>query len=109
MIDLDALRDRLRAAFAAFPQLSVDDGELEHSDTGDRHRAIVVETSARQQGHVCRMTIAVFDDAVHFFAHVHGVSRDLTTRGAQHFRKAHVDPDEVFALVHSCWVGGDPS
>lgn len=106
MIDLDALRDRLRASL---PQLSIEMSELEHSETKARHVALVIETSERQKDHVYRMTIAVIDDHVHFFVHIHGVSKDLTTRGAQHFKKACADADEVFAIAHICWSGGTPS
>lgn len=106
MIDLDALRDRLRAAL---PQLSFEMVDLEHSETHDRHRALSIEIALRQKGHVYRMTIAVMDGDVHFFAHVHGVSKDRTTREALHFKKACADVDEVFAIAHACWTEGVPS
>lgn len=104
--DLDLLRDRIRAAL---PQLSYEMVELEHSDTRDRHPALVIETSERKTAHVYRMTVAVIDDEVNFFVHVHGASKDLTTQGSQRFSKKCADIDEVFALVRSCWTGGLPS
>jgi len=106
MIDLADLRARLRAAL---PQLSVEMGALEHSETRAGHRALLIEGPARRRGHVYRMTIAAFDGHVHFFAHVHGVSKDLTTRGSRHFKKACADVDEVLAIARACWTGGTPS
>ena len=106
MIDLDTLRDRLRAAL---PQLAFEMVDLEHSETRARHRALSIEVALRQKGHVYRMAIAVMDGHVHFFAHVHGASKDLTTREALHFKKACADVDEVFAIAHACWTGGAPS
>lgn len=105
-IDLDVLRDRLRAAL---PQLTIERGELEHSESRTRHPALTVETEERTRDHVYRMTIAIIDDRVNFFVHVQGESKDLTTQGAQHFSKTGADLDEVFALVHSCWTGAMPS
>lgn len=104
--DLDALRDRLRAAL---PQLTFEMVELEHSDTRDRHPALSIESSERQKDHVYRMTVTVIDGEVNFFVHVHGASKDLTTQGSQRFSKPCTDLDEVFAIVHSCWTGGFPS
>lgn len=106
MIDLEALRARVRASL---PQLSCELVELEHSETGDRHRALSIETEERVKGCVYRMTVAVIDGAVNFFVHIHGASKDLTTHGAQRFTKVCSDLDEVFAIVHSCWGGGQPS
>lgn len=106
MIDLDILRDRVRVAF---PQLSCELVELEHSGTGDRHRALSIETEERAKDCVYRMTVAVIGGKVNFFVHIHGTSKDLTTHGAQHFTKVCSDLDEVFAIVHSCWSGGQPS
>lgn len=106
MIDLDKLRDRLHAAL---PQLILEMAELEHSETRDRHPALVIETKERKPDHVYRMTVAVIGDEVTFFVHVHGESKDLTTHGAQQFRKACPDEDEVFAIVCSCWTGSAPS
>lgn len=106
MIDLAVLRDRLRAAL---PQLAFDMVDLEHSETHAHHPALSIEMATRRKDHVYRMTIAVMDGAVHFFAHVHGVSRDLTTRGALHFKKEGADLDEVFAIAHACWTEGVPS
>jgi hypothetical protein len=105
-IDLDVLRDRLRAAL---PQLSYEMVALEHAETRDRHPALSIETAERKKDCVYRMTVATIDGKVNFFVHVHGESRDLTTHGAQHFSKACSDADEVFAIVHSCWTGGMPS
>jgi hypothetical protein len=106
VIDLDTLRDRLRAAL---PQLAFEMVDLEHSETHARHRALSIEMATRQKDHVYRMTITVMDGDVHFFAHVHGVSKDLTTREALHFKKARADIDEVFAIAHACWTKGVPS
>jgi len=105
-LDLDVLLDRLHASL---PQLAIERVELEHADTRARHAALSIETSDRKLGHVYRMTIAVIDDHVNFFVHVHGESKDFTTLGAQQFRKACADLDEVFAIVHSCWTKGLPS
>src|SRR5215831_2429627 len=99
MIDLEALRDRLRMAL---PQLSFEMVELEHTETGTRHAALSIETEDRVKDHVYRMTVAVIDDAVNFFVHVWGTSQDLSTRGAQRFTKACADVDEVLAIVHGC-------
>lgn len=106
MIDLDVLCARVRAAF---PQLACDRVFLEHSETRDRVPALSIETEERSQGHVYRMTITEFDGHVHFFIHVYGASRDLTTQGAEHFKKECADIDEVFAIAHSCWTGAQPS
>lgn len=104
MIDLDALCARLRVAL---PALSVEMGALEHSETRASHRALLIE---HRKDHGYRMAIALLDDHVHFFAHVHGVSEDLTTtRGALHFTKECADVDEVFAIAHACWTRGAPS
>jgi hypothetical protein len=104
--DLDVLRDRLRAAL---PHFSYELGELEHSDTGACHAALVMEAPDRVKGQMWRMTITVIDGEVNFFVHVHGESRDLTTRGTQRFSKVGADLDEVFAIAHACWTGGRPS
>jgi hypothetical protein len=105
-IDLEVLGERVRGAL---PQLSCELVELEHAETRDRYRALAIETEERVKDCVYRMTIAVIDAHVNFFVHVHGTSRDLTTRGAQHFTKACADADEVFAIVCSCWIGAQPS
>jgi hypothetical protein len=105
-IDLGALRDRL---CAALPQLTYEMVELEHSDTGERHPALSIETSDRKKDCVYKMAVTVIDDQVNFFVHVHGKSGDLTTRGAQRFSKTCPDADEVFAIVRSCWTGSSPS
>jgi len=106
-IDLTDLRDRLRAAL---PQLTIELGELEHSETRSLHVALLIEDpEPRKKDYVYKMTVAVIDGAVNFFVHVHGKSGDLTTRGAQHFSKVCASPDEVFAIVRSCWAGGPPS
>lgn len=102
-LNLNSLRDRLRAVL---PQLTFKMVELEHSETRDRHVALAIETSDRKKGNVYRMTVAIIDDHVNFFVHVHGASKDLTTDGATNFRKACADADEVFAIVHGCWTGG---
>jgi hypothetical protein len=106
MIDLDALRERLRAAL---PQLSYEMADLEHSETHDRHPALVIETAERKKDCVYRMTITLIGDRVNFFIHVFGASKDLTTQGAQQFSKADAEADEVFAIVHSCWTKDSPS
>jgi hypothetical protein len=101
--DLGALRDRLRAAL---PQLTIELGELEHTETRDRHVALLIEDpEPRKKDHVYRMTVGVFDGKVHFFVHVHGVSKDTTTQGATHYSKECASLDEVFAIVRSCWTG----
>jgi len=105
-IDLDLLRDRLRAAL---PQLTYELVQLEHSDTRARHPALSIETSDRKPSHVYRMTITAIDGEVTFFVHVHGESKDLTTQGTQRFSKSCADIDEVFAIVQRCWTGGAPS
>lgn len=102
-LDLDDLCERLRSVL---PELSYELAELQHSETIDRHRALLIETADRKKDHVYRMTVSVIDDHVNFFVHVYGTSKDLSTQGAQHFRKACADVDEVFAIVHSCWTGG---
>jgi len=102
-IDLADLRDRLHVAL---PPLALEMIVLEHSETGDRHPALSIEdTGPRKKDHVYKMTVAVFDEEVTFFVHVHGRSGDLTTQGAQRFSKACPDIDEVFAIVCSCWTG----
>ena len=106
MIDLDVLRERL---LAALPQLSIGTVELEHTQTRVRLPALSIESEDRKPDHVYKMTIAVIDDAVHFFVHIHGKSGDLSTRGTQHYSKECVDVDEVFAIVLTCWVEGAPS
>ena len=106
MIDLAALRDRLRAAL---PQLTYELIDLKHSKTFDRVPALTIETEDRVKDCVYKMTIAIIGDQVSFFVHVHGKSKDLTTQGAQQFRKACADVDEVFAIVHTCWTGAVPS
>lgn len=106
IFDLEALRKRLHAALPGYTCELV---ELEHSETHDRYQALSIETEERVKDHVYRMTIAVIDSKVNFFVHVYGASKDLTTRGAQHFTKACADEDEVFAIVRSCWAGGQPS
>ena len=105
-IDLDELLDRLRVAL---PQLVINRGELEHAETRARHPAITIDTEDRVRDSVYRMTIGLIDDHVNFFVHVHGESKDLTTRGTQQFSKKCADVDEVFAIVCSCWAGGLPS
>ena len=106
VIDLGDLHARLRIAL---PQLSVEMVELEHAETRRRHPAISVETTERKHDHVYKMTIAIIEQRVNFFVHIWGKSKDLTTRGSQHFSKACADIDEVFAIVHSCWSGSVPS
>ena len=101
-INYDVLCTRLRAVL---PHLAYERVLLEHSASRERVEALSVETEDRAQGHVYRMTIAVIDDHVNFFVHTHGVSGDLTTRGAQRFKKVCTDVDEVFAIIHSCWTG----
>lgn len=105
--DLDELLDRLRVAL---PQLAIEVGELEHSETGTTHRALLVEDpQPRKKDHVYKMTIAVIDGKVSFFVHLHGVSKDLTTQGAHHYSKDGASVDEVFAIVRSCWSEGAAS
>lgn len=82
MIDLAVLRDRLSVVF---PQLSFEMVELEHSETREHHPALAIEAVERQKDHVYRMTITTMEGCVHFFVHIHGVSKDLTTQGAHHF------------------------
>lgn len=106
MIDLATLRDRLHASL---PQLTYELVELTHSMTLDSAPALTITTEERSKDCVYKMTIASIGDHVHFFVHVHGKSHDLTTRGAQQFRKKCDDVDEVFAIVHTCWTGGLPS
>jgi hypothetical protein len=108
IIDLAVLRERLRASL---PHLTLKLVELEHSDTRERHPALLIETSERKKDHVYRMTVMVAESYVNFFVHVHvhGTSKDLSTQGAQCFHKACADVDEVFAIVHACWTGGVPS
>ena len=106
MIDLALLRDRLRASL---PQLTYELVELTHAKTRESAPALTVTTEERSKDCVYKMTIAVINDHVNFFVHVHGKSNDLTTRGAQQFRKKCSDVDEVFAIVHTCWTGGLPS
>ncbi len=102
-LDLGELRDRLRVAL---PQLTIELGELEHSETRSRHVALLIEDpEPRKKDHVYKMTVAIIDGAVNFFVHVHGKSGDLTTRDAQRFSKVCASPDEVFAIVRSCWMG----
>lgn len=99
--DLPILRDRLRARLT---ELSIEPGELEHSETRDRHVAILIDDlGPRKPGHVYRMTIAVLDGKVSFFVHIHGESKDLTTKGAKRFSKVCDDLDEVFKIVCRCW------
>jgi len=106
-IDLSELRQRLRAAL---PQLSIELGELEHSETRSRHAALLIDDpDPRKKDHVYRMTIATIDGKVHFFVHIHGVSKDLSTQGAHHYSKECASLDEVFAIARSCWSGGAPS
>ena len=105
-IDLDVLRDRLRAVL---PQLTLEMVELEHSDTRSRHAALSIEASDRKPGHVYRMTITSIDGEVTFFVHVHGESKDLTTQGTQRYSKQCANIDEVFAIVQRCWTEGMPS
>ena len=105
-IDYDVLCGKLRAAL---PHLAYERVWLEHSASRDRVEALSIETEERVQGHVYRMTVAVIDGHVNFFVHTHGVSGDLTTRGAQRFKKLCNDVDEVFAIIHSCWTGAVPS
>jgi len=105
-IDLTVLRDRL---CAVLPQLAYELVELQHSETRDRTRALSIETEARAPGNMYRMTIAAFDDEVHFFVHVHGKSRDLTTQGADRYKRTCPGVDELFAIVHSCWTASAPS
>ncbi|HSX23386.1 MAG TPA: hypothetical protein VLE97_11485 [Gaiellaceae bacterium] len=105
-IDLDVLCARVRAAL---PQLACEMVYLEHSETRERVSALSIETEERAKDHVYRMTIAPIGGAVHFFVHIYGTSRDLTTQGAQRFKKECSDVDEVFAIVHSCWTGAQPS
>jgi hypothetical protein len=102
-IDLNELRDRIRVSL---PELTLEMVELEHSDTRDRHAALAIETPERKIDHVYRMTVTIIDGEVNFFVHVHGTSKDLTTKGAQRLSKKCADLDEVFAIVHSCWTGG---
>ena len=105
--DLSTLRDRLRAAL---PQLTIELGELEHSETRDQHIALLIEsTEPRKKDHAYKMEVAVIDGRTNFFVHIHGVSRDLTTQGAQRFSKKGASLDEVFAIVHSCWAGSAAS
>ena len=106
--DLEELHARLRAVL---PKLSIEMGTLEHPETHSRHAALLIEDpQPRKKDHVFQMTIGIIDDKVHFFVHVHGVSTGLvSTRGAQHYSKACVSIDEVFAIVHSCWADGPPS
>lgn len=106
ILDLEVLRDRLRAAL---PQLTYELVELVHEDTRVRYPALLIETSDRRKDHVYRMTIAAIDNGVNFFVHVHGTSKDLTTQGAHCFGKADVDLDEVFAIAHSGWTGSTPT
>lgn len=101
-LDLDELCARVRASL---PQLTCELVWLEHTDTRDRVAALSIETEERAKDHVFRMTVAAIDDLVHFFVHVHGTSRDLTTEGAERFTKACAGTDEVFAIVHACWKG----
>ncbi len=106
-IDLVDLRDRLRAVL---PKLSIEEVTLEHTDSRARHAAISLEsTEPRQKDHVYRMVVAVIGAEVCFFVHVHGVSKDLSTEGAQRYSKVCESVDEVFAIVHSCWTEGAPS
>ena len=84
MTDLVVLRDRLRVAL---PQLTFALAELEHSETRDCHLALLIETAERKKDHVYRMTVSIIDDRVHFFVHVHGTSKDLTTQGTDRFSK----------------------
>jgi hypothetical protein len=105
--DLGALRDRLHVVL---PQLKIELGELEHFETSDKHPALLIEDpQPRKKSRVYRMTVAIIEDKVNFFVHVHGVSKDLTTQGAQRFSKECASVDEVFAIVHLCWTGGVPS
>lgn len=106
MIDLTVLRDRL---CSALPQLAYELVELSHSKTLVRAPALTIETDERVKDCVYKMTIALIGAEVSFFVHVHGKSKELTTQGAQQFRKACADVDEVFAIVHTCWTGGLPS
>lgn len=102
--DLGDLRDRLRAAL---PQLTIELGELEHSETLARHVTLLIENpEPRKKDHVYKMEVAVIGGRTNFFVHVHGISGDLTTRGAQRYSKECASADEVFAIVHSCWTGG---
>lgn len=105
-LDLDVLRDRLRAGL---PQLSFEIVGLEHSETRAHHQALAIESAERKKDHVYRMTIAVMEGEVHFFMHVHGMSRDLTTRGALHFKKRCEDLDEVFVIANAAWTGAAAS
>lgn len=91
------------------PQLTYELVWLEHSETRERVPALSIETEERVKDHVYRMTVAAFSNEVHFFIHVYGTSKDLTTQGTERFRKAAADTDEVFAIVHSCWTGARPS
>lgn len=102
-IDLAVLRDRLRAEL---PQLTYEMVELMHPETRAQHPALSIESSERVKDHVYRMTIAVIDDQVNFFVHIHGASKDFTTQGTQRYRKACVDLEEVLVIVRSCWMGG---
>ena len=104
--DLDDLRDRLRVAL---PQLSIEKVELEHEHTRAKHTALSIETPDRRKDHVYRMVVAIIDGRVNFFVHVHGVSKDLTTKGTQHYSKECASVDEVFAIVCGCWADGGAS
>lgn len=101
--DLDELRERLHAAL---PQLVIELGKLEHSETRDMHQALLIEDpQPRRRGNVYKMTVTIIDGTVNFFVHVHGVSKDLTTQDAQRYSKDCKSVNEVFAIVRSCWTG----
>lgn len=105
--DLVVLRDRVSAVL---PHLVCEMVELEHVETKACIPALAIETpEPRKKDHVYRMTVTTIDGEVNFFVHVHGTSKDLTTRGTQHFAKAGASLDEVVAIVRCCWTGGLPS
>ena len=105
-LDLDELAKRLRAAL---PQLSYEMVKLMHPETRAHHAALSIEASDRVKDHVYRMTIASIDGEVNFFVHIHGASKDFTTQGTQHYRKACTSLEEVFEIVRRCWTGEAPS
>ncbi len=106
ILDLEVLRDRLRAAL---PQLTYETVELMHSETRVRHPALAITAPERVKGHVYRMTIAVIGDLVNFFVHTHGASKEYTTEGTQRFHKKCESVDEVFAIACAAMTGTRPS